>query len=50
MYIDKMTKKQKIEELKSEISSCSEKYLDELLRDFGFEYSYEDDEENYDND
>lgn len=41
MYIDKMTKKEKIEFLKSEINKAPEELLDDLLMDFGFEYSDE---------
>lgn len=41
MYIDKMSKKEKIEFLKSEINKAPEEELDDILMDFGFEYSEE---------
>lgn len=44
MYIDKMTKKEKKDRIKEEISDASEELLDALLLDFGYEYS-EDEEE-----
>jgi len=45
MYIDKMTKKEKIEFLKTEINKAPEELLDNLLLDFGFDYSDEEEEE-----
>lgn len=41
MYIDKMTKKEKVEILKSEINKSQEEELDNMLIDLGFEYSDE---------
>ena len=45
MYIDKMSKKEKIEFLKSEINKAPEIELDDLLLDFGYEFSDEEEEE-----
>ena len=41
MYIDKMSKKEKIEHLKSKIQGASEELLDAMLLDFEYEYSDE---------
>jgi len=41
MYIDKMTRKEKIDFVKSEINKAPEEELDEILFGFGLEYSDE---------
>ena len=41
MFIDKMTKKEKVNILKQKINEMSEEDLDSWLMDFGFEYSDE---------
>lgn len=45
MYIDKMTKKEKVNILKQKINEMSEEDLDNWLMDFGFDYSDEYEEE-----
>ena len=45
MYIDKMTKKEKRDFIKSEINSADEEFLDSMLEDLGYGYSDEDEED-----
>lgn len=44
MFIDDMSKKEKIEVLKRELNGASIEILDMMLLDFGYEYSEEEDE------